>query len=439
MKLSLPFSKTKRYLTGMDWVIGALNDMNRRTTGGTNAFQIVLELDGPFDAGRFRSAITDFGRKFPVLGGIIARDWNFAPYWKMPRQGCAPPVVVEVETVAEEDILTALARSANSPFPGRRDHVVFRVFSTGVQRHFVAMQFDHCLFDAHGAEAFLELFHRAYRGEDCSARLAGISLTEPAHLCNWMRKFEAGKLLVRLLRSLAGIEMVTFRRQLKLKGRGFKFALLKFDERETQAMTDRAYREAGFLMFMPYALTAAVQALDAARRRNGIAGKDYLVSVSVDLRTPDAVAAKLFFNHVSFMFFRVPVAAAGDRKQVLDAVRAQMYEQIKSGFPHALAESSLLMRIVPMSVLGWLMLRPLRGECTSLGFTYVGKGGYACPEFMEARVVNLFHMPLVPAPPGMGLVVNQTGNRMNAVLSYLDGMFSDEDIRNIKDDLRRGL
>jgi hypothetical protein len=439
MKVSLPFSSTKRYLTGMDWVIGALNEISRRTTGGTNASQIVIELDGPFDAERFRSAITDFGRKFPVLGGIIGRDWNFAPCWKMPRPGSAPAVAVEIETVAEADILAALTRSANAPFPGRRDHLVFRVFLTGGPRHFVAMQFDHCLFDAHGAEAFLELFHRSYRGEDCSARLAGISLTEPAHLCNWMRKFEAGKLLVRKVRSFTDAALVIFQRKGKLRGRAFRFAVLKFDEQETQAITDRAYREAGFLMFMPYALTAVVQALDAVRRRNGIAGNDYLVSVSVDLRTPDTAAAKMFFNHVSFLFFRVPVAAAGDRRQALDAVRTQMYEQIKSGFPQAMAESSMLMRIVPMSVLGRLMLKPLRGEFASLGFTCIGKGGYACPEFMEARVANLFHMPLVPAPPGLGLVVNHTGKRMNVTLSYLDGMFSDEDIRNIKDDLRRGL
>lgn len=439
MKVSIPFSRTKRYLTGMDWTIGALNDMNRRATGGTNAFQIVMELDGPFDAERFRSAITDFGRKFPVLSGIIARDWNFAPYWKMPRAGCAPPVAVEVETVAEADILPALARSANVPFPGRRNHLVFRVFHTGGQRHFMAMQSDHRLFDAHGAEAFLELFHRSYWGEDCSARLAGISLTEPAHLCDWMQKFEAGKLLVRMLRSFTDATLVTFRRQLKLKGGEFKFALVKFDEHETRAVTDRAYREAGFLMFMPYALTAAVQALDSVRRRNGIEGQDYLVAVSVDLRTPDTAAAKLFFNHVSFMFFRIPVTVAGDRRQAMDAVRTQMYEQIKSGFPHAMAESSMLMRIVPMSALGWLMRRPLRGEFASFSFACVGKGGYACPEFMEARVANLFHMPLVPVPPGLGLVVNHFGDRMNAVLSYLDGMFSDEDIRNIGDDLRRGL
>jgi hypothetical protein len=439
MKVNLPFSKSKRYLTGIDWALGALNDMNRRSTGGTNDSQIVLELDGVFDVAQFRSALEDFVRLFPVLGGTVARDWNLAPYWRLPRRGRVPSVTVEEQTVSEEDLLPALALNANAGFPDPATHLAFRVLHVGTRRHFVALHFDHCLFDAHGAEAFVELFHSRYRGEDCQERLASLALTEPAHLCDWKRKFEAGKLLVRLLRRFSETPLVTFPRPPRLKGRAFKFALLEFGAAESGAIVDRAYREAGFLMFMPYALATVVGALEAVRRRKGVAGRDYLASVSVDMRTPDTAAAHLFFNHVSFMFFGVPVAVAADRRQVTEIVRTQMYEQIKSGFPRAMAESSMLMRILPMSVLGRLMRRPLRGEFATLGFTCVGKGGYAPGMFMEARVVNLFHMPLVPVPPGLGLVVNQFGNRMNVVLTYLDGMLDDEDVRGITDDVRRGL
>lgn len=439
MKVNLPYSKSKRYLTGIDWAIAALNDMNRRSTGGTNDSQLVFELEGPFDAARFRAAITGFVRLFPVLGGMPARDWNLAPYWRLPRPGRAPAVVVEEESVAEADLFAALTRSANAGFRDPRVHLAFRVFKVDGGRHVVTLHFDHCLFDAHGAETFMELFHRWERGEDCAARLASIALTEPAHLCGWKRKFESGKLLVRMLRRFAETALVTFPRPRPLKGRAFKFALLALDEAESKAIVERAYREAGFLMFMPYTLATVVQALEAVRRRKGVAGRDYLVSVSIDLRTPDTAAARLFFNHVSFMFFGVPVAGAADRRQVSETVKAQMYEQIKNGSPQALAESSLLMRILPVSVLGRLMRRPLRGEFASLGFTCVGKSGYAPATFMEARVANLYHMPLVPVPPGLSVVVNTFGNRMNVMLTHLDGMLDDEDVRELMAGVRRGL
>jgi hypothetical protein len=439
MKVNLPYSKSKRYLTGIDWAIAALNDMNRRSTGGTNDSQLVLELDGPFDVEHFRAAMTKFARLFPMLGGTPARDWNLAPYWKMPRPGHVPTVSVEEESVSGTDLFAALTRTANAGFHDPRTHLAFRVFKVDGRRHVVTLHFDHCLFDAHGAEAFMELFHRWERGEDCSARLAAIALTEPAHLCDWKRKFEAGKLLVRMLRRFAETLIVTFPRPRPLQGRPFKFALLEFGEPESKAVIDRAYRDAGFLMFMPYVLATVVQALDAVRRRKNVAGRDYLVSVSVDLRTPGTAAARLFFNHVSFMFFGVPVTAAADRRQVTDTVKAQMYEQIKSGFPQAMADSSLLMRILPVSVLGRLMRRPLRGEFASLGFTCVGKGGYVPATFMETRVANLYHMPLVPVPPGLGLVVNQYGDRMNVVLTYLDGLLDDEEVQGLMADVRQGL
>jgi len=439
MKVRLPYSKKKRYLTGIDWIIVALDSMNRRATGGTNASQIVLELSGAVDDNRFCAAVAEFTQLFPVLGGRSTRCWNLAPYWKMPRPGKRVPVTVETFNVAAPEILSALERSVNTAFAEANEHLAFRVFHAGADHHYIAMHFNHRLFDAQGAEAFLDLFHSWYRGEDCRARIERIALTEPAHLCDWKRKFEAGTQLVRMLREFAKTPPLVLPRPSPLKGRSFKFSVMEFNGQEAKAINDRACRESGFLMFLPYALASAVQVLDAAFHARGAKGQDYIVSVSVDMRTPDTAAARLFFNNVSFLFFRVSSAIAGNRKQVMETVRTQMYEQIKSGFPRALHESSMVMRILPASVLSRLLLWPLNGEFASLGLTCVGKGGDRPSKFMDADVVNLFHMPLVPVPPGIGFFVNQFGDRMNVVLSYVDGMLSDADVQQFRADIRRWL
>jgi hypothetical protein len=116
-----------------------------------------------------------------------------------------------------------------------------------------------------------------------------------------------------------------------------------------------------------------------------------------------------------------------------------MYEQVKSGFPKALHESSMLMRLAPLPLLSRVMLRPLRGEFASLGFTCVGKSGYPFDRFGEAELVNLIHMPLVPVPPGLGVFINQFGSKMNAVLATVDGMLDDEDIVKFREAIRRLL
>jgi hypothetical protein len=439
MKVSLPYSENRRYLTGIDWMIAALDDLSRRNTGGGNTFQIVFDLKGPFDEARFRQDVEAFVQQFPALGGRPSRDWTLAPYWKIPVSGSRVPCVLESSQVDEAALHKTLEQSANKRFPNNRTHLAFRVFHVTETRHVLAVQFDHRLFDANGAEAFLELFHRWSAGEDCKARMAAVSLKEPAHLRDWMRKFEAGKQLVRMVRKFAEAKLCILPRPAPLVGRDIRFEIIRFDAGESRAIAERASREAGFLMFLPYTLAASLEALAPAFARRGAAGADFLVSVSVDLRTPETAAARLFFNHMSFLFFQVPASLVSDRKQVLSLLRTQMYEQVKSGFPKALHESSMLMRLAPVSLLSRLMLKPLRGEFASLGFTCVGKGGYPFDRFRDAELVNLIHMPLVPVPPGIGFFINQFGPRMNAVLSYVDGMLDDEDIRKFREDVRRVL
>lgn len=438
MKVRLPYSRTKRYLTGMDWVVAALEESSHRETGGSNASQIVMELSGPFDDARFAAAVEAIGREHPVLSGSVRRDWNLAPYWHIPR--CGRSIPVRIRTIAEEALSGMLVDSINEPFPGKREHLAFRVFHMGSDRHVVAMCFGHRLLDAQGGESFLNVVNEwTQDGGGGRERLARARLDEPAHLDDWRRRFEVGRPVVRLIRELAGMNPAVLPRPAPLRGRTFRFRVMPFDERQTADAIQRAYREAGYLMFMPYALTAASEALHAVFAARGLEERDYLVSVSVSTRKPETSDAALLFNHLSFMFFRIAAASLRDRRQTLESVRSQMYEQIKADLPGCLAESGMLMRIVPLRILSRMMGWPMRGELSSYAFTSVGKGGYPCARFMEADVVNLYHMPLVPVPPGLGFVVNQFGNRINAVLSYVDGLLSEEEADRIEQEFRSRL
>src|ERR1035437_7499354 len=193
MRVCLPYSKKKRYLTGMDWAIAALDHMSRKHTGGSNASQIVLELHGPFDDARFTATVADFVKLLPVVGGRAARDWNLAPYWKIPRPGCARPVKVEIRTVAEADLHSALENSVNTPFADPPAHLAFRVFHVRADCHYLAMRFDHCILDAQGAEALLDLFHCWQQGDDCRERLAKNVFSGQGHPCAWMEKIGLGR------------------------------------------------------------------------------------------------------------------------------------------------------------------------------------------------------------------------------------------------------
>ena len=426
----LPFSKNKRYLTGIDWIVHTFDYMTKRRTGAGNMFQVILELDGSPEEDELRQCLTRFIKKYPVVYGRPARDYNLAPYWKMPSRGQTVPLSFNVSRLEDsEDVFARLAQGVNTPFKSDREHLAFHLVYAG-KKSFVAMTFDHRLFDARGAEAFLGLFQEEFEGKgECSAE---ISLTEPAHLCRWREKFKAGQHVNRAFLRLGEkapprvlpIPSAPNRQRIKFK-------IIPFDEQQTAAIVDTAYNEAGYLLLMPYVLAVAVKVLHGIFAARDIRAGDYVISVSIDTRPPEKVGQEIFFNHLSFFLFLIQGHEAGRFPALLASIKRQMYDQVKSGLPSDIEEASTLMRIVPLPILSHLMRLHLKGQIASFCFSYVGETAYTYFRFMRNKVCNIFHMPRVPVPPGLGIFFHQSHGKLNGVLSYAEGMLSDDEVNTM--------
>ena len=122
-----------------------------------------------------------------------------------------------------------------------------------------------------------------------------------------------------------------------------------------------------------------------------------------------------------------------------DGQKRQMYDQVESGLPGDFKEASYLMRIVPLRILSRMMGLHLKGEMASFSFSYVGETAYSSPDFMGIRIQNLFHMPRVVVPPGLGIFFEQVRGRLNAVLSYAEGLLTDDEAESMLNHLREVL
>ena len=92
MSFSLPYSPARRYLTGIDWIIGSLNRDARRHGGAGAVSQVILTLNGRLCEKTLNATLELVGGRFPLIQGRVARDWlNLAPYWKVPRSSRAAP------------------------------------------------------------------------------------------------------------------------------------------------------------------------------------------------------------------------------------------------------------------------------------------------------------------------------------------------------------
>jgi hypothetical protein len=70
----------------------------------------------------------------------------------------------------------------------------------------------------------------------------------------------------------------------------------------------------------------------------------------------------------------------------------------------------------------------MNGKIATFAFSHLGKSLYDSPSFMGGNIDNLFHMPRVPVPPGIGFFTNIYNKRLNLVISYLDKLLSEDEI-----------
>lgn len=410
----------RRYLNGMDWVIHSLDYDLRQKTGCGNISQVVLELENRPDEEALQNGIAALARQFPLVCGKTGRDYNLCPCWKTGRRHKTLPL--ELNVCARPDAFNLLAEIGNRPFRDKREHLTFNLVY-GQDVTYFSMVFDHRLLDAYGAEIFLTTLQTGnFPGE--------VDLFEPAHLNRWPEKFRAGQNVNRALRHFAEKGYCLLAPGITRWKNRVKFRTICFSEPDSRHIIEAAEQKAGYLMFMPYVLTLCLQGIGRIFKERGCERGDYVIPVSIDTREADAPHQKMFFNHFSFLFFRFSPAELASSTQLLQSAKRQMYEQTKNGLSEDLRSASFLLRIAPLPLLGRLLKPP-----NSCSFACINR---TCDiqTFYGSRVQNLFHLPRVPLPPGIGLFINRFQQKINLTITCYDNILSDSEADALVSDLK---
>lgn len=424
MTISLPYRRDRRYLTGVDWIIGVLDCMTKRATGAGNSSQIILQIEGAVNLPLLRETVQTFASRFPVLSGRPSRDrLNLAPFWRSDRKAGQCGVEILPAQPDPDSAIAALCRASNTPFPTENDHLVFRLVHAGPDRSFLGMVFDHRLFDARGAEIFLDLL-AGYAAGDTSLppRELASPVREP-YLSNWAEKFASGRNVNRALRSCAAARPAILSFPEGIHSFQHQFQML--DKNQTGLLTDRAYTIGGYLVMMPYLLALGVQAVDRIFAGRGQSPEHYLVPVSIDRRSVGADSQSLFFNHISFLYFLLPRRDIDSMESLVQSISRQMYEQTKAGLPGDFEQTMLLMRILPAGLLASFSKRLFAGNIGTFAFSFLGETAFRKSEFLGHHIENIFHAPRVSAPPGLGIFLNEYAGRINVSASSVSGLLTE--------------
>jgi hypothetical protein len=425
LSFSLPYSRNRRYLTGIDWIVGLFDYTARRNIGLGGFSQAILEVEGRLDPQTIRSALDHLSKRFPLIHGRVARDWlNLAPYWKIePTPAPIPLKVVELPAERGEEAVGLLDDHVNHPFDSRCEHLRCLLILVGGEKSFLGLVFDHRLLDAFGAEAIFRLMDL-----DQSGRLeefAGqVEQTEPAHLDHWKRRLISGRTLNHYLFSLNEKTVSALAMPREGQRRRVHFLHDSLTAEETAAFAARAGAEIGVPVMLPSAAARAIDAMRRAVPNPALPGEQCLIFTTAASRLPGQEWEKLFFNRFALMAFTSANDSHPTVAELAMELRTQLFEQMRLQIPFVMEDAGALGRICPHWIGSRLMRSLFSGRLGSFYFACIRDCGYPENTFFGRRVVNLFHKPLVFAPPGLNLCITSYAGRFNLVVSFIEEAIS---------------
>ena len=442
--MKFPSSPRKRYLGGADWCVAALRQGTLETTGRPTTFHVAIFVEGIPAPEQLREKFQAYCGRFPLLWGRIARCWSLAPYWKSPADthGRTAPFRhgADFGAVSPETVARWIEGLANDPDRLRGCAVALDYLEGTDAAGALVFSFEHLLFDAAGAERFIDLFCRFADGQARDRDFPDPHAPEPARLEQWGQRFASGQKLNRALRNLLPGEPASLELPADARRRPFQFQVLSLGAEESQRAQEQAFATAGYLMFTPYVLATAAAVFQSLFARRVAAGADYVFTVSTSrLRPPDERAPHFFFNDLSFLYFGFPVATAGDRDALARTLRDQMIQQVKAGMPAAIEDANLLMRILSPHGFWKFMFTFFRNRLSSIALTCLGDSMLTAKTVLGCPIRTHIHFPVIPAPPGLGLILNRSGATYHVVLSYIEGVLPDDEIAPLLSEFRRRL
>jgi hypothetical protein len=440
LSLSLPYSKHRRYLTGIDWTVGALDYSAKKNIGLGGFSQAILDLEGNLSPKTVRAVLDRLSRRFPLVHGRVARDWlNLAPYWRYSHDpGLIALKAFDLPAGQETEAERLLDEHVNYPLDSEWEHLRCIVINIGSDRSRLGLVFDHRLLDAFGAEGVLRLLDLSW--QDKLEEVAPlVAQSEPAHLDHWLRRLGSGKTLNRFLHHLSKKTVSALNMPAKGIQRQIHFLHAPLTAEETAEFARRATEEIAVPIILPSAAARAIAAFRSVVQNPPLAGDQTLIFTSATSRLPGQEWEKLFFNQFALIAFTSPNNGVQSVPEIAADIRAQLFDQMKLQIPFVMQDAGALGRICPHRVGNRLLNRLFDGRFCTFYFACIRDCGYPSETFLGQRIVNLYHKPLVFAPPGLNLCMTSYANRFNLVVSYIAEAISHSDaaqfLKNFKSSL----
>ena len=193
------------------------------------------------------------------------------------------------------------------------------------------------------------------------------------------------------------------------------------------------------MLFMPYLMAVTTEVINEILHNRKMNEGEIVVPVSVDCRSNNKRNDMVFFNHLSFMFYKIKRHIVSNRYELIASIKKQMYKQVKDKLPESLAKVSYLMRIIPLRLFEQIFKLPFVGWKNTYSFASILSSSYKSQSFLGLPIRNILHFPTVPLDPGVGIFFTRYNKKLNLVLSYFEDSLSEDEVDKIIELMQRKL
>jgi hypothetical protein len=419
-----------RPLGGCDCYLLALEDMMVRSGQGRHVGVTVVEVGGGFDVARLRSAAARLAASQPLLGAVVRRGWpGMVPVWSAGE-------VSRIE-ISEHAAGTDWRGVASDFLQGRSaERLRLDVIPSEDGGAVLLMGWSHLLLDARGIELAWAELARLASDEAAVPEADSAALPWPG-AGSWRERVRAVRPFLDRYWKLRESRVVSAGPP-PARAAAARFEVWRFTSEETSAMKRRAEPVTGGIFALPWFLAAAMRAHAAVLRGRGVTEGALECTISVQGRKRGA-RGPIFQNQVSQMFFALPLQGLGSMAEAARELQGQFAEMTRDKFEVSFAVMIDAMRRLPAPLYRRFLRREASGQVASFYHAHTGEFLPRLREFCGGEILDGWHVPSVPQPPGTGLFFSERGGRLTATLSWREGVLAEEERRRMLESVRGDL
>ncbi|WP_294387117.1 hypothetical protein [Prosthecobacter sp.] len=297
-------------------------------------------------------------------------------------------------------------------------------------QHVILLTWRHALLDGTGINLLLEKMASG----DASA---GPPEPAPPKRHRMRDVFQRARPLMKRLHAMTSAGCLSAWAKGGAKGGAPDFHVIEFSQEQSERAAVRLRTACGDFLQMPFYAAVAARALRLLHERRGWHSPQ--IHLQLPFQSRGRSRDLLFGNHTGTLPLFLDAGALGTLEEAVSHLLERYREAMREEMPKA---SEALMTLAAHLPVGWFIPAVRLSNCGQICSLFHSHTGSFLPgrgEFAGAPVQNVYNIPNVCSPPGLGIFFSDFAGRITLTLSWRRGSVSPEEVETVNQKIQEDL